>query len=76
MNENEPVGFFLQGMYFNEKFGSSPKFLIRQIKKHGALPSVSKDLIPIEFRTRSEHLITFDDEAYFRYVLKFLQMVL
>lgn len=53
-------------MHFNEPFGSMPKLLFKQISKHGLLPEVSSELLPIEVRTRAEHLPGFDDEIYFK----------
>lgn len=55
-------------MHFNEPFGSVPKLLLRQLKKHGPLPEVSSQLLPVEVRTRAEHLDDFDTEIYFKYV--------
>ncbi|VDK70585.1 unnamed protein product, partial [Onchocerca ochengi] len=57
---------FIKGMHFNEPFGSMPKLLLKQIKKHGPLPEVSSELLPIEVRTRTEHLPDFNDEIYFK----------
>lgn len=56
----------MQGMKFNEEFGSLPKFLIRQPEKHGDLPEVSDDLVPIEVRTRDKGAPEFDSDLYFR----------
>ncbi|VDM97436.1 unnamed protein product [Thelazia callipaeda] len=56
-----------KGMRFDEPFGSMPKLLLRQIRKHGPLPEASKELLPIEVRTRVDHLPdSFNDEIYFK----------
>ncbi|EJD74799.1 biotin protein ligase 1 [Loa loa] len=56
----------MEGMRFNEPFGNKPKLLLKQISKHGLLPEVSSELLPVEIRTRAEHLHGFDDEIYFK----------
>lgn len=56
----------LQEMRFNEEIGSLPKFLIKQLEKHGELPEVSDRLIPIEVRTRDKGVPEFDSDLYFR----------
>ncbi|MCP9261911.1 Biotin--protein ligase [Dirofilaria immitis] len=63
--EYDRMPWDMEGMHFNEPFGSKPKLLLKQISKHGPLPEVSKELLPIEVRTRAEHLPDFDDRIYF-----------
>lgn len=63
-------------MRFDEKFGTLPKLLLKQIKKHGPLPEPSKELLPVEVRTRMEHLPGFDDEIYFRFLPSSLLFIL
>ncbi|VDM08988.1 unnamed protein product [Wuchereria bancrofti] len=64
--EYDRMPWDMEGMHFNEPFGSKPKLLLKQIKKHGPLPEVSNKLLPVEVRTRAEHLHDFDDEIYFK----------
>uniref|UniRef100_A0A158Q7P7 BPL/LPL catalytic domain-containing protein n=1 Tax=Elaeophora elaphi TaxID=1147741 RepID=A0A158Q7P7_9BILA len=64
--EYDRMPWDMEGMHFNEPFGSMPKILLKQISKHGPLPEVSSELLPVEVRTRAEHLPDFDDEIYFR----------
>lgn len=61
----------MQGMYFNEVFGSFPKLLIKQIEKDGKLPAATNQLLPIEVRTRQQGLPEFDDRMYFRLIFYF-----
>lgn len=64
--EYDRMPWDMEGMHFNEPFGSKPKLLLKQINKHGPLPEVSNKLLPVEVRTRAEHLHDFDDEIYFK----------
>ncbi|VBB26683.1 unnamed protein product [Acanthocheilonema viteae] len=64
--EYDRMPWDMEGMHFNEPFGSMPKLLLKQISKHGTLPEVSSELLPVEVRTRVEHLPDFDDEIYFK----------
>ncbi|VDO39503.1 unnamed protein product [Onchocerca flexuosa] len=64
--EYDRMPWDMEGMHFNEPFGSMPKLLLKQVKKHGPLPEVSSELLPVEVRTRTEHLPDFNDELYFK----------
>ncbi|CAG9534017.1 unnamed protein product [Cercopithifilaria johnstoni] len=64
--EYDRMPWDMEGMHFNEPFGIMPKLLLKQISKHGPLPEVSSELLPVEVRTRAEHLPGFDDEIYFK----------
>lgn len=53
-------------MKFNEEFGSSPKFIIKQPEKHGYLQKPTNILMQVEYRTRSSGVPEFDADTYFR----------
>uniref|UniRef100_A0A158R4T8 BPL/LPL catalytic domain-containing protein n=1 Tax=Syphacia muris TaxID=451379 RepID=A0A158R4T8_9BILA len=56
----------MKGMKFNEEFGSSPKFIIKQLEKHGELQKPTNTLCPVEYRTRNSGIPEFDADIYFR----------
>ena len=62
-------------MKFDEEFGAFPKFLIRQVEKHGELPEATQRLLPVEVRTRERGVPDFDTNGYFRFVMLLLMFV-